>query len=209
MMFPSNKIQGMFTAEVAEVFDYFEFDSENKVFQNCDKCSHLNFIKSSSYIRIDDMFALNKAQNIKFKFPDFARNYEIQQRNLIRNLVSDGNYASFTYVSPRAKTLLTTAGEILELYTYFEALKTGYFDDAACSYEFKRQQGNVKNEIDCILVKGLHTMIIECKSCKQINQDYYHKLNSIADQFGVNCKKVLTLLYCSDNGTDFYLQIQV
>lgn len=278
MMFPSNKIQGMFTAKVAEVFDYFEFDSENKIFKNCDKCSHLNFIKSNSYIRIDDMFALNKAQNIKFKFPDFSRNYlqlwniyssnanaqgiaqaenlrrsvknwnslcdklqkiandelneiynphertqrfnellnvndfdfganyiyallqEIQQRNLIRNLVSDGGHASFTYVSPRAKTLLTTAGEILELYTYFEALKTGYFDDAACSYEFKRQQGNVKNEIDCILVKGLHTMIIECKSCKQINQDYYHKLNSIADQFGVNCTKVLIANTYADSG---------
>ena len=280
MMFPSNKVQGMFTATIVKNFDYFEFDAENKVFKNCDKCSRLNFIKSSSYVRIDDMFALNKAENTKFKFPDFSKNYlqlwnvyssnanaqgiaqaenlrrsvknwnflcdklqkiandelneiynphertlmfnellnvndfefgtrhiyallqEIQQRNLIRNLVSDGNYASFTYVSPRAKTLLTTAGEILELYTYFEALKTGYFDDAACSYEFKRQQGKVKNEIDCILVKGLHTMIIECKSCKQINQDYYHKLNSIADQFGVNCTKVLIANTYADGNND-------
>lgn len=276
MMFPSNKIQGMFTAKVAEIFDYFEFDSENKMFKNCDRCSYLNFIKSNSYIRIDDMFALNKAQNTKFKFPDFSTNYlqlwniyksnadgiaggenlrlsvknwnslcdklqkissdelqeiynpyereqlfnnnltvnslnfgaeymygllqRIQQRNFIINLNRDGFYANFEYVSKEVKKLLTTAGEILEIYTYFEALKTGYFDDAACSYEFKRQQGNVKNEVDCVLVKGLHTMIIECKSCRQIKQDYYHKLNSIADQFGINCTKVLVANTYADDG---------
>ena len=45
-------------------------------------------------------------------------------------------------------------------------------------------------------------MIIECKSCKQINQDYYHKLNSIADQFGVNCTKVLIANTYADGNND-------
>lgn len=98
---------------------------------------------------------------------------------------------SFAYTSPRMKKLLTTAGEILEIYTYYEALKTGYFDDIACGFEFEWEFGGVKNEIDGILTKGFRSLMIECKGRKRLEQDFYHKLQSISEQFGIGCKKVL------------------
>ncbi len=104
----------------------------------------------------------------------------------------DNEYTvSFTYSSPRIKQLLTKAGEILEIYAYYEALKTGYFDDVACGYEFDWEYGDVNNELDLVLTKGFRSIIVECKAVVELQQEYYHKLNSIANQFGVGTTKVL------------------
>ena len=98
---------------------------------------------------------------------------------------------SFAYTSPRMKQLLTNEGQILEVFIYYELLKSGYFDDVACGYEFCWEEGGVKNELDCILVKGFRTVIIECKATHTLTLDYYHKLHSIADHFGIGAVKVL------------------
>lgn len=98
---------------------------------------------------------------------------------------------SFIYSSPRLKKLLTSAGEILEVYAYYEVLKTGYFDDVASGYEFNWEYGDVRNELDLILTKGFRSIIVECKAVVELKLDYYHKLHSIADQFGIGTQKVL------------------
>lgn len=98
---------------------------------------------------------------------------------------------SFRYPSPRMKKLLTTAGEILEVYTYYEVKRQGYFDDIACSYEFRWESGDITNELDCVLTKGFRSVIVECKSRKDLSQDHYYKLWAIAEQFGIGTKKVL------------------
>jgi len=98
---------------------------------------------------------------------------------------------SFTYSSHRIKKLLTSEGEILEVFIYYELLKSGYFDDVACGYEFRWEEGGVKNELDCVVVKGFRTMIIECKATHTLKLEYYHKLHSIAEHFGIGSTKVL------------------
>lgn len=98
---------------------------------------------------------------------------------------------SFVYSSPRIKKLLTSAGEILEVYAYYDVLKTGYFDDVASGYEFSWESGGVKNELDLVLTKGFRSIIVECKAVIELKLDYYHKLHSIADQFGIGTTKVL------------------
>ena len=108
-----------------------------------------------------------------------------------KNNVLAGQTVSFRYASPSIKKLLTTAGEILELYTYYEVLKTGSFDDAACGCEFQWERGGVLNELDVILTRGFHTIIIECKARMNLDQNFYHKLLSIAGQFGVAVTKVM------------------
>jgi len=104
---------------------------------------------------------------------------------------NDPKQVSFVYSSPRIKKLLTSAGEILEVYAYYDVLKTGYFDDVASSYEFNWESGGVKNELDLVLTKGFRSIIVECKAVVELKLDYYHKLHSIADQFGIGTTKVL------------------
>ena len=118
----------------------------------------------------------------------------LQEAHAIRSLKQDDtqpSLVSFVYTAPRFKKLLTSAGEILEVYSYYEALKTGYFDDAASGYEFAWEEGGVRNELDLVLTKGSRSMIIECKATLELKLDYYHKLHSIAEHFGIGTVKVL------------------
>ena len=262
MLFSSYLMQSRFTEKISNQIAYFEFDSKNKIFKNCIGCNYLNYIEDRSFIRIDDMFALNNAINNKFHFPEFSMNYnklwniytqndvgvynsvanwndlcdrlyehsklqalnDLKVRNLILNnklidllkrfvklgFLEKFNYnkatnkINFDYSTPQVKRFLTTAGEILEIYTYFKILETGYFDEAATNYEFNRyddefDDNGIKNEIDCIAIKGFHSVIIECKGTKEIKQDYYHKLTSIADKFGINCTKILIAIHIKNN----------
>ena len=109
----------------------------------------------------------------------------------LKQNATDPRLVSFVYSSPRIKKLLTSAGEILEVYAYYDVLKTGYFDDVASGYEFSWESGGVKNELDLVLTKGFRSIIVECKAVVELKLDYYHKLHSIADQFGIGTTKVL------------------
>lgn len=104
---------------------------------------------------------------------------------------TDPRLVSFVYSSPRIKKLLTNPGEILEVYAYYDVLKTGYFDDVVSSYEFSWESGGIKNELDLVLTKGFRSIIVECKAVVELKLDYYHKLYSISDQFGIGTIKVL------------------
>lgn len=118
----------------------------------------------------------------------------LEENHFIRNLTvtqEQPKTVSFEYISQRLKKLLTTAGEILEVYTYYQLLKTGYFDDVVCGYEFCWQDGGVKNELDVVAVKGFRSIIIECKAVQKLELNYYHKLHSIAEHFGIGAQKVL------------------
>lgn len=128
-----------------------------------------------------------------------ARNAEQQslleyfhQTGYLVNLKADaeGKF-SFTYATRQIKELLTTAGKILEVYTYHKAKETGRFDDIVSSYEVKWEDTSVKNEFDCILTKGFRTLFVECKARTDIEQDFYSKLVSLVDQFGINATAVL------------------
>lgn len=98
---------------------------------------------------------------------------------------SNPDLVSFNYASPRIKHLLTKAGEILEIYAYYEVLKTGYFDDVATGFEFEWENGGVRNELDLVLTKGFRSIIVECKAVKALNREYYHRLDSLANHFGI------------------------
>lgn len=92
--------------------------------------------------------------------------------------------------------ILSKAGTMLEVYSYYRALETGFFDDIACSCTFywgdqELAESERKNEIDLILTKGFQSILAECKGTADLTQEYFHKLNSITDLFGVNAHKVL------------------
>jgi uncharacterized protein Veg len=119
---------------------------------------------------------------------------QLEKAHFISQLKQNPNntsLVSFVYSSPRIKKMLISAGEILEVYAYYDVLKTGYFDDVASGYEFSWESGGVKNELDLVLTKGFRSMIVECKAVVELKLDYYHKLHSISDQFGIGTIKVL------------------
>ena len=99
--------------------------------------------------------------------------------------------ASFRICSPDMAALLSSGGQILEIYAYYESLRMGYFDDVACSYDFRWADEAVENELDLVLTKGFKTIFVECKAVKLLEQGFYHKLDSIASTFGIDTYKVL------------------
>lgn len=114
------------------------------------------------------------------------------EKGYIINLTdSSGGKVRFTYATGKIKELLTTAGKILEIYTYHKAKEVGRFDDVVSGFEIDWEGTEVKSEFDCILTKGFRTLFVECKARPDIEQDYYFKLAGLAKQFGINATAVL------------------
>jgi len=114
-----------------------------------------------------------------------------RDKGYIINLITSDGKVSFTYSTNQIKELLTTAGKMLEVYTYHKVKELGRFDDIVSSFEIDWEGTEVKNEFDCILTKGFRTLFIECKARTDIEQEFYFKLSSLADKFGINATAVL------------------
>lgn len=104
---------------------------------------------------------------------------------------TDGKIIGFRYSDADIKAVLTKAGEILEIYTYFTLCEKGWFDEIACGYRFRWEKEKVNNELDLVLTKGFQSCIIECKARSKLDQNFYFKLNSLVDMFGIGAHKVL------------------
>lgn len=112
-------------------------------------------------------------------------------KGFVNNLRIQGDVLNFTYATRQIKSLLTTAGKILEIYTYHKAKELGKFDDVVSNYELNWEGTDVLSEFDCIITKGFSSLFIECKAMRDLNQEFYYKLTSLVQQFGVNAKAVL------------------
>lgn len=126
---------------------------------------------------------------------------ELIEKLNVSSILDNKARATFAFTTKEAKELMCKAGEILEIFTYFEVLKTGYFDDIACSYTFQWERGGVTNELDCVLTKGFRTIIVECKAVYKLEQTYYQKLDSLTNQFGI-AEKAVVLANTYDHGKD-------
>ena len=94
---------------------------------------------------------------------------------------------------------MTKAGDILEIYSYFTTCEKGYFDEIACGYRFRWDDDKVNNELDLVLTKGFQSVIVECKARSRLDQNFYFKLNSLVDMFGIGTKKVLVTTANTEN----------
>lgn len=122
--------------------------------------------------------------------------------NLKKGSDSFGEYYSFCYASHQVKSILTTAGRILELYVYYKALENGGFDEVANSVEVVWNKENVENEFDIILTSGLRSIIVECKAQTTLKQDFYYKLFMLNKEFGINSIPVIVADTCETPGND-------
>ena len=116
---------------------------------------------------------------------------ELVNLGCITSAVAPNNTLIISFKSRKYKELLTIAGKMLEVYTYHKLKASGYFDDIISSFEINWMGKEIKNEFDCIATKGFRTIFIECKARGEIDQEFYFKLASLTDQFGINPKPVL------------------
>lgn len=251
--------------KISTKFPYFEFDSFNKKFVNCINCEYLRHIRLSSFIQVEDMFALLNAQDKEFNYQDYADSYmdywqiysgdaihesdfalcarswtrvsnilmkdgvnnlyisnaemnaadsreketikkmlaELENKGFLKNLIiSDKDKVTVKIRDKKVKAIFTKAGELLETYVYFEACKTGWFDDVQTGYKFKWEHDDITNELDCVLTKGYRSILVECKSTKNVEENFYLILDSLADHFGIGYKKVLIAV--TDENSDAY-----
>ncbi|MBQ1376641.1 MAG: DUF1887 family protein [Lachnospiraceae bacterium] len=263
----SNFLNGKLMGRISELLPFFEFDTYRKGFINRFNCDELQYADLSSFIQVEDMFALMNAKDRQFTYQDYSDCYRdlwniycgtsigeedfylcartwtrlcivlqaggasqleisraplrtsdpneirvmtkmlnrLEKRGFIRNL----NFPSSDTVSCRIrdagiKNIFLKAGELLEIYVYFEACRTGWFDDVQTGYSFKWEYDDVSNELDCVLTKGYRSILVECKSTKSPDEDYYLTLDSLADHFGIGYKKVLIMV--TDISSDGYGQ---
>lgn len=91
----------------------------------------------------------------------------------------------FTFANEAVADVLSKEGEILEVYTYYKARETHYFDDLAQGIEFGLKDSQVKNEMDCIFTKGQRVMFVECKARAKLEQDFFYKLKCLSDHYGI------------------------
>lgn len=119
---------------------------------------------------------------------------------------SNGKMVGFRYSNADIKSVLTKAGDILEIYTYFTVCEKGWFDEVACGYRFRWEAEKVNNELDLVLTKGFQSLIVECKARSKLDQNFYFKLNSLVDMFGIGAHKVLLTTANTDDNEDNRMQ---
>ena len=104
---------------------------------------------------------------------------------------------SFVYSSLAAKECLQTAGNILELYIWYEAKRKQFFDSIQSNSKViwkeateKETADGLENELDVIITKGLKSLIISAKTAK-FNKSHLYEIRSLTDMFSLNSKAVI------------------
>lgn len=103
----------------------------------------------------------------------------------------------FLYVNPALQTCLATAGNILELYIWMEAKKTRFFDNVQSNLAFVWKEG-IDNELDVIMTKGLHSLIVSAKTSR-FNREHLYEIKYLTEHFSLNSKPVI--VYSPDRST--------
>lgn len=99
------------------------------------------------------------------------------------------NAVKFVYSNLAVKECFLTAGNILELYVWNEAVKTREFDACDTNFSFSWEEG-VKNELDVVLTHGLGTLVISCKTAK-FNKEHLYEIKYLTERFSLNSKPVI------------------
>ena len=117
--------------------------------------------------------------------PRFMR--ELEEIGVLQNYRMENGRVHYTYANAMYKRLLSDAGVWLELYTYYTAQRTNFFDDVQTSviidWDSRGRENSTINEIDNIIIKGIVPLFISCKigapSVLAINE-----IDGIARRFG-------------------------
>lgn len=114
----------------------------------------------------------------------------------------DNERKSFCFASSQIKDLLSNEGQLLELYIYYQTIEKGFFDEIKTGLEVQRKKSDNEyvptQEFDLIAIKGFRAQLVEVKARKRLQQEFYQKLKSNGDYFGIN-KKLVLVSHFGDN----------
>lgn len=173
-----------------------EFDSLE--FGNVDLRAYVNTLAEENQIRNTDQGRISAENEIKSLLTIF------HGKGIIHNLSSKANAVHFTYGSYTIKKLMRDAGNVLEFEVYHQLSEmntdkvgvSSCFDDVA-SITFLDENQSPTEQIDCLVTKGSHSLIIECKAQDNLSDDkideYIEKLEDRVDKFGISCKGLLLI----------------
>lgn len=126
-------------------------------------------------------------------------------RGYIHDLSTKGGKVSFIYGSQTIKKLMADAGNMLEVRVYQEliqmrAREAGYgrlFNDIVGGITFRDENGKTTDQLDCLVIKGFRSLIIECKAQDGLSREkldeYVARLGGRVDRYGM-CSKGLLLI---------------
>ncbi|MBQ5823460.1 MAG: hypothetical protein IIW48_01490 [Clostridia bacterium] len=105
----------------------------------------------------------------------------------------------FCFASESVKSLLSTEGQLAELYTYYKIKESSFCDDAGISVEVQCHKNNGDEYVatqgfDIVAIKDFSMQLIEVKCCNRLITDFYAKLRDVGNRFGINKKLVLIAL---------------
>lgn len=129
----------------------------------------------------------------EFKNAQSSFNYLVNKGYIIK--FDNSDKIDFCFSSHQIKQLLSNEGRLLELYSYYQTIEEGYFDEIKTGLEV--QHKNLDNEyvptqeFDLVAVKGFKTQIVEMKARNNLQQEFYQKLKSNGDKFGINKELIL------------------
>lgn len=119
---------------------------------------------------------------------------------LLNPVFGENHTVSFYFATPDIKHLLTTAGNLLEVYLYHQPSRSyTLFDDIVNSFEINWENSySAKNELDLVVTKGFRSAVIECKARKP-DLKFYQTLTQIIRgteehphrRFGINTIPVI------------------
>ena len=112
---------------------------------------------------------------------------ELADEGLIQRLQLDGERVSFRFADELVRFWLRDMGSVLELHVFRACLAAGCFDDvvlsAVVNWDGAPMQNAVTNEIDVMAVRGIHPLMISCKTC-EIRTEALNELAILRDRFG-------------------------
>jgi len=100
----------------------------------------------------------------------------------------------FVYTNPAVRDCLVVAGNILELYIWRAARQTRFFDNVQSNFSFTWREG-IRNELDVIMTKGLHALVVSAKTAR-LNKEHLYEIKYLTEKFSLNSKPVI--IYSSD-----------
>lgn len=129
--------------------------------------------QSKVFVDAPDTIAGKRHKQLRFD-PEFAR--LAFRCGFIEKLRMKNGRVYFRYTDDRFRRYLTSQGVWLEMFIYIASKRIGGFDDCRMSVQLDwngvdREDGNVMNEIDVVLTRGITAVFVSCKTSVPTTDD--------------------------------------
>ena len=151
-----------------------------------------DYVDEAGSVAVSKRYLENAVMQVR-KLGSFENFYSylerLQNKGVLYDVKKDENKVFFTYKNESMHEILTDAGKLLELVTYFQMKRSGRYSDCRTGIKIdwdgvhKNDKTDVRNEIDVMLLEGYTPIFISCKNGK-VDQIPLYELDTVADRFG-------------------------